>query len=60
MRMTCLALAAIALLSTIAVPGCGDGTAPPPTQEALTKPGDTSQFGGMMDQMKANIPGGKK
>ncbi len=58
--MTRLALAAVALFSTLVVSGCGDSTAPPLTQEALTKPGDTSQFGGMMDQMKSNLDKGKK
>ncbi len=58
--MTRLAVAAVALFSTFAVPGCGDGTAPPPTAEALTKPADTSQFGGMMDQMKSTVEKGKK
>lgn len=60
MRMTRLALAAVALFSTFAVPGCGEGTAPPPSQEALTKPADTSQFGGMMDQMKSNVDKNKR
>ena len=54
MRKTRLALAAFALVSSFIVPGCGE-SAPPVTQEGLTKPADTSQFSGMMDEMKSNI-----
>lgn len=59
MRNTRFALAAaIAIGSTVAVPGCGEST-PPVTKEALTTKTDTSQFSGMMEQMKANVKGDK-
>lgn len=59
MRAMSLALAfAVIVVSALAVTGCGDSQ-PTVTKEALTKPTDTTQFNGMMEQMKANVPSKK-
>jgi hypothetical protein len=48
---------AAGIVSAIVLAGCGGGDEP--TKVDLSGKTDTSKFGGMMDQMKANVKGDK-